>query len=135
MYTTKTPFAFIAFSSEEEFHLANSREDACHPELSYLQYIILTAYNGNIMRQMNKSLQIIPVTGIGEITPGTNLGLVIYAALQTQQEPLQQGDVIVITQKIVSKAEGRVVNMEEVQPSEFARQPPHCAHGSRRADR
>jgi coenzyme F420-0:L-glutamate ligase/coenzyme F420-1:gamma-L-glutamate ligase len=121
MYTTKTPFAFIAFSSEEEFHLANSREDACHPELSYLQYIILTAYNGNIMRQMNKSLQIIPVTGIGEITPGTNLGLVIYAALQAQQEALQQGDVLVITQKIVSKAEGRVVNMEEVQPSEFAR--------------
>lgn len=69
---------------------------------------------------MNSGIQILPVTGIGEITPGMNLGLVIYEALQAQQETLQQGDVLVITQKIVSKAEGRIVNMAEVQPSEFA---------------
>ena len=69
---------------------------------------------------MNSGIQIVPVTGIGEITPGMKLGLVIYEALQAQQEALQQGDVLVITQKIVSKAEGRIVDMDEVQPSEFA---------------
>lgn len=65
-------------------------------------------------------LHIIPVKGIGEIPPGTDLGAVIYAALQAQHQQLQQGDILVVTQKIVSKAEGRIVNLTEVQPSAFA---------------
>jgi coenzyme F420-0:L-glutamate ligase/coenzyme F420-1:gamma-L-glutamate ligase len=40
--------------------------------------------------------------------------------LQAQQLKLQRGDILVVTQKIVSKAEGRVVNLDEVQPSQFA---------------
>ncbi len=70
---------------------------------------------------MNTELSIIPVKGIGEITPGIDLGLVIYEAMQAQQLMLQQGDVLVVTQKIVSKAEGNIVNLEEVNASEFAR--------------
>ena len=70
---------------------------------------------------MSKELRIIPVTGIGEIFPGSDLGLVIYEALQAQQLKLLKGDVLVVTQKIVSKAEGNVVNLEEVRASEFAR--------------
>ena len=70
---------------------------------------------------MNTELRIIPVKGIGEITPGIDLGLVIYEAMQAQQLMLQQGDVLVVTQKIVSKAEGNIVNLEEVNASEFAR--------------
>lgn len=69
---------------------------------------------------MNTELCIIPVKGIGEITPGIDLGLVIYEAMQAQQLMLQQGDVLVVTQKIVSKAEGNIVNLEEVNASEFA---------------
>ena len=69
---------------------------------------------------MNTELRIIPVKGIGEIAPGSDLGLVIYAALQAQQLTLQQGDVLVITQKIVSKAEGEVINLDEIRASEFA---------------
>jgi coenzyme F420-0:L-glutamate ligase / coenzyme F420-1:gamma-L-glutamate ligase len=65
-------------------------------------------------------LRIIPVTGIDEIAPGTDLGLVIYEALQAQQLELQQGDILVVTQKIVSKAEGNIVNLDEVRASEFA---------------
>jgi coenzyme F420-0:L-glutamate ligase / coenzyme F420-1:gamma-L-glutamate ligase len=65
-------------------------------------------------------LRIIPVTGIGEIAPGTDLGLVIYEAMQAQQLELQQGDILVVTQKIVSKAEGNLVNLDEVRASEFA---------------
>src|SRR6266704_4657996 len=70
---------------------------------------------------MNTELRILPITGIGEVNPGSDLGLTIYTALRAQQLALQQGDILVVTQKIVSKAEGRLVNPEEVQPSDFAR--------------
>jgi coenzyme F420-0:L-glutamate ligase/coenzyme F420-1:gamma-L-glutamate ligase len=65
-------------------------------------------------------LRIIPVTGIGEIAPGSDLGLVIYEALQAQQLQIQQGDILVVTQKIVSKAEGNIVHLDEIRASEFA---------------
>ena len=70
---------------------------------------------------MSTELRIIPVTGIGEITPGIDLGLVIYKALQAQELVLQQSDILVVTQKIVSKAEGNKVSLDRVCPSEFAR--------------
>ncbi len=66
-------------------------------------------------------LRILPVTGIGEISPGADLGTLIYTAMQAQDLELQQGDIVVVTQKIVSKAEGRIVHLTEVQPSAFAR--------------
>jgi coenzyme F420-0:L-glutamate ligase/coenzyme F420-1:gamma-L-glutamate ligase len=69
---------------------------------------------------MNTEIRILPVTGIGEIPPGTDLGVLIYTALHEQNIELQQGDVIVVTQKIVSKAEGRTVNLQDITPSEFA---------------
>ncbi len=70
---------------------------------------------------MANELRIVPVTGIGEIPPGTDLGKLIFDALQTQHLSLEQGDVLVVTQKIVSKAEGQLVNLDEIEPSEFAR--------------
>lgn len=70
---------------------------------------------------MSKELRIIPITGIGDISPGSDLGLIIYEAMRAQDLELLQGDVLIVTQKIVSKAEGNVVNLDEVHPSEFAR--------------
>lgn len=70
---------------------------------------------------MNTEIRVIPVTGIGEILPGTDLGLLIHEALLAQQLTLQQGDILVVTQKIVSKTEGRVLQLAEIEPSEFAR--------------
>ena len=69
---------------------------------------------------MSTELHIIPVTNIGEIPPGSDLGFILYETLQNQHMPLERGDILVITQKIVSKAEGRIVNLTEVQPSAFA---------------
>jgi coenzyme F420-0:L-glutamate ligase/coenzyme F420-1:gamma-L-glutamate ligase len=69
---------------------------------------------------MSSELRIAPITGIDEISPGVDLGSVIYVALQAQKLELQQGDIFVVTQKIVSKAEGRIVNLTEVEPSAFA---------------
>ncbi|HTK07504.1 MAG TPA: coenzyme F420-0:L-glutamate ligase [Ktedonobacteraceae bacterium] len=69
---------------------------------------------------MDTELRIIPLTSIGEIPPGTDLGALLFEALQRQQLTLEQGDVLVVTQKIVSKAEGRLVDLTEIEPSEFA---------------
>jgi coenzyme F420-0:L-glutamate ligase/coenzyme F420-1:gamma-L-glutamate ligase len=69
---------------------------------------------------MGSELRITPITSIDEISPRIDLGNVIYVALQAQKLELQQGDIFVVTQKIVSKAEGRIVNLTEVQPSAFA---------------
>ncbi len=69
---------------------------------------------------MSAELRIIPIGGVGEITPGSDLGVVISGALQAQQLALETGDILVVTQKIVSKAEGRLVDLARVQPSAFA---------------
>lgn len=71
---------------------------------------------------MHTEIQILPVMGIGDIHPGDDLGLLIYNALKQQQITLQRGDVLIITQKIVSKAEGRLVRLDDIEPSPFARQ-------------
>ena len=61
---------------------------------------------------MTNSLAIIPVTGIGEIEPGDDLASIIAEATQQAGNDLQDGDVLVITQKVVSKAEDRLVDVD-----------------------
>ncbi|MBV8823178.1 MAG: coenzyme F420-0:L-glutamate ligase [Ktedonobacteraceae bacterium] len=70
---------------------------------------------------MSTELRIIPIIGIGEIAPDADLARIIYTALQQQHLALEQGDILVVTHKIVSKAEGRLVQLDEVEPSAFAR--------------
>jgi coenzyme F420-0:L-glutamate ligase/coenzyme F420-1:gamma-L-glutamate ligase len=67
-------------------------------------------------------LRVLPIRGIGEIHPGDDLATIMLTALAGANQALQNGDVLVVTQKIVSKAEGRLVNPAEVEPSAFARQ-------------
>ena len=71
---------------------------------------------------MTSDVRIIGLQGIPEITPGVDLAEVITAAAQAQSIPLSDDDVLVITQKIVSKAEGRLVDVRTVIPSVFAQQ-------------
>jgi coenzyme F420-0:L-glutamate ligase/coenzyme F420-1:gamma-L-glutamate ligase len=62
-------------------------------------------------------LDIFGLTGIGEITAGTNLADVIAAAAADGDDTaLHDGDVIVVTQKIVSKAENRLVAIDPTDP-------------------
>ncbi len=57
------------------------------------------------------------VQGIGEIVPGDQVGDIIVNACATEPNgPLQDNDVIVVTQKIVSKAEGRLVEIDPNDP-------------------
>lgn len=54
-------------------------------------------------------VEIVPIQGIPEVGPGDDLGALLSRALADQGLQLQDGDLVVVTQKIVSKAEGRVV--------------------------
>ncbi|HWC67515.1 MAG TPA: coenzyme F420-0:L-glutamate ligase [Acidimicrobiales bacterium] len=57
------------------------------------------------------------VEGVGEITPGDDLGsLIVTACAAPPNEPLAAGDVLVVTQKVVSKAEGRLVPVDPDDP-------------------
>jgi len=62
-------------------------------------------------------IQILPLEGVAEVTLGTDL-----AAVVTDRCELENGDVVVLAQKAVSKAEGRIVRLTDVEPSAFARQ-------------
>jgi len=66
------------------------------------------------------SLILTPLSGIPLIRHGDNLADVIVQALQTNKLALEENDILVFAQKIVSKAEGRVVNLATVTPSQRA---------------
>lgn len=66
-------------------------------------------------------LQIHPLRDIPEILPGDDLAGHLKTSLANAGLlPLQKGDILVVTQKIVSKAEGRMVDMATVEPGEAA---------------
>jgi coenzyme F420-0:L-glutamate ligase / coenzyme F420-1:gamma-L-glutamate ligase len=69
---------------------------------------------------MTAGIQVLPVEGLGEIEPGADLAALIGAALEQQNTPLEDGDILVVTQKIVSKAEGALVLLDDVEPSVLA---------------
>jgi coenzyme F420-0:L-glutamate ligase/coenzyme F420-1:gamma-L-glutamate ligase len=58
--------------------------------------------------------------GLPEVTPGDDLAELIAQALARQQEATRPGDVLVIAHKIVSKAEGRIRRLQDVQPGDKA---------------
>jgi coenzyme F420-0:L-glutamate ligase/coenzyme F420-1:gamma-L-glutamate ligase len=62
------------------------------------------------------TVELIPVEGIPEIQPGDVLADVIVAAIAVAAVGLRDGDVVVVTQKIVSKAEGRLVAVDPDDP-------------------
>jgi coenzyme F420-0:L-glutamate ligase / coenzyme F420-1:gamma-L-glutamate ligase len=60
-------------------------------------------------------LRVIPVRGIPEVQAGDDLGTLIAGAAE-----LEDGDVVVVAHKVVSKAEGRVLRLDDLEPSDFA---------------
>jgi coenzyme F420-0:L-glutamate ligase / coenzyme F420-1:gamma-L-glutamate ligase len=65
-------------------------------------------------------MQLFGVAGLPEIRQGDDLAALTIGALRAAGETLQAGDVVVITSKVVSKLEGRVVSLEGVIPSALA---------------
>jgi coenzyme F420-0:L-glutamate ligase/coenzyme F420-1:gamma-L-glutamate ligase len=66
------------------------------------------------------SLTLSPLTGIPLIRHGDNLADIVLRALEVTGIELRDGDILVMAQKIVSKAEGRSVNLATVAPSHRA---------------
>ena len=69
---------------------------------------------------MAKSITYFAVPGIPLIHPGDDLAALIIDALKAEQLPLVSGDIVVIAQKVISKAEDRYVKLKDVRPSEQA---------------
>jgi coenzyme F420-0:L-glutamate ligase/coenzyme F420-1:gamma-L-glutamate ligase len=67
-------------------------------------------------------IEVIALKNMPLITKGDNLAELIHNAAKKQNTPIQEKDVIVITHVAVSKAEGSMVNLDEVSPSERAKE-------------
>jgi coenzyme F420-0:L-glutamate ligase/coenzyme F420-1:gamma-L-glutamate ligase len=66
------------------------------------------------------TLSIFPLTGLPMIKPGDDLAELLFAACDRGGLALADGDVLVICQKVVSKAEGRLVDLRTITPSPLA---------------
>jgi coenzyme F420-0:L-glutamate ligase / coenzyme F420-1:gamma-L-glutamate ligase len=66
------------------------------------------------------ALTLTPVEGIPLIQPGDDISNILIEALEKSRIQLKDGNIIVIAQKIISKAENRLVNLTKVYPSDRA---------------
>lgn len=66
------------------------------------------------------TIAIIPIPGVPQIKPGDDLPAILLKAIDDAKVGLKDGDILVMCQKIVSKAEGAVVDLRTVTPSPFA---------------
>lgn len=71
---------------------------------------------------MSTGLQILPVTGMGEVEPGASLPDLLLTALTVNNLHLQAGDVLVVAQKIISKSENRYRDLQTVTSSAKAQE-------------
>jgi coenzyme F420-0:L-glutamate ligase / coenzyme F420-1:gamma-L-glutamate ligase len=65
-------------------------------------------------------LTLTPLAGIPLIQKGDDLVQIIWQALEQAEIVFEKGDILVLAQKIISKAEGRMVNLFEIEPSSRA---------------
>jgi coenzyme F420-0:L-glutamate ligase/coenzyme F420-1:gamma-L-glutamate ligase len=67
-------------------------------------------------------LKIIPIQNIPIIEENDDIGEIIINNMQKNNQQIQNNDIFVIAQSIISRAEGRIVNLEEIEPSQFAKE-------------
>lgn len=70
---------------------------------------------------MAKSITYVAVPRLPLINPGDDLAALVVDALKAERLQLISGDIVVIAQKVISKAENRYVELKDVRPSEQAR--------------
>lgn len=66
---------------------------------------------------MSTRMTLAALRGIPKVKPGDDLAAILIAALEQSGEVLTDDDILVVAQKIVSKAEGRIVALEDIVPS------------------
>jgi coenzyme F420-0:L-glutamate ligase/coenzyme F420-1:gamma-L-glutamate ligase len=67
-------------------------------------------------------MRLLGLTALPEVTPGMDLAELARDAVRDAGETFHDGDVLVVTHKIVAKAEGRLVDLGAIEPSDFARE-------------
>lgn len=68
----------------------------------------------------SNELKILAVPGIPEIFPGSDLGEIIAQSTRKANFKIDKGDIFVVVQKVVSKAEGQIVSLDTIEPSSTA---------------
>jgi len=71
---------------------------------------------------LRQQLTVVTLDGIPRVRPGDDLARLLIAALEQNGMALRAQDILVVTQKIVSKAEGRYLDLAAVEPSSRARE-------------
>ena len=66
------------------------------------------------------NLQIVPIHHVAEIRPGAHLGECLRDAVKASGWEVQSQDILAVTQKVISKAEGRIVKLSSVEPSAYS---------------
>ncbi|MCX7624300.1 MAG: coenzyme F420-0:L-glutamate ligase [Thermomicrobium sp.] len=69
-----------------------------------------------------REIRILPIQGIREARPGDSVAELVLEGMERTGLTGEPGDVLVVTQKLVSKAEGRLVRLDEIDPSPLARE-------------
>jgi len=69
---------------------------------------------------MPSEIRVVGLDGIPEVSPGDDVVEMIVGALAASNIELLASDILVVTHKIVSKAEGRLVDLTTIEPSAFA---------------
>ena len=67
-----------------------------------------------------RSITLCAIEGIPPVNKGDDLARLIVGGIEKTGLQLRAGDIVVVCQKVVSKAEGRVVDLKNIAPSEFA---------------
>jgi len=67
-------------------------------------------------------VELFALEGLPDVLPGDDIAELVVLAIRKLGERLQVGDIVVVTQKIVSKSEGRLIRLGDVTPSPFALQ-------------
>ena len=73
-----------------------------------------------VLEERPVRLEFFPITGVPEIPSGCALGAVLLQCLEQAAVDLGPQDIVAVAQKVVSKAEGRVVRLAEIEPSKRA---------------
>lgn len=67
---------------------------------------------------MKRRIEIIPIPVTPDIKAGDKLDIIILESMTNANEFLSEGDIVVVAQKVISKAEGRLIDLKLVNPSE-----------------
>ena len=73
-----------------------------------------------MLRAVPEKLEIYAISGLPELSAGAPLAEMLCQAASDSGVPFVEGDVLVVAQKVVSKAEGRLVELSTVEPTPFA---------------